>query len=359
MLIISQVLLYLCLSITFGSFLLSLIPKNYRPDVTIPKNLLLIVIVGIPVFSFIPVMQIILYLFPLNGVVESFQSVLLTFELGKSWVFIFILSIILFFFVLLLDYRNDALYSFFGIVLTFLSIIGIGWSSHASSIDSTWGFLSDTTHLTAVSIWVGILIVISWFSNDASNWLNFLKWFTPLAILCFVSTGISGLLLMSFVVDDYVSSWMIPYGQALLIKHLLIIPVLFYALLNGLFIKREIKKNNNFDPRPWAKVESLILLFIFSATAVLGQHSPPKETVISGDNVSKLFTIFSRVPIQENTPLYFVALNFSSVMFILLAVLFLVMTILSFVRKAPVVLSLLMGVLLVVCLYLSIMLSVA
>ncbi|MEL3960008.1 CopD family protein [Lysinibacillus endophyticus] len=356
LLIISQVFLYLCLSITFGCFLLSLIPKNYRPDITVPKRILLLSIIGIPISSFIPVLQIILYLIPTSGFYESFQNVVFTFEIGKAWLFVFTLSTILFIFVLLIDYRKEALYGFFGIVLICLSIVGVGWSSHASSIDSTWGFISDTTHLTAVCLWIGILIVVSWFSKDSSNWLAFLKWFTPVAILCFIVTGISGLILMSFVVDDYVTSWMIPYGQALLIKHLFIVPLLFYALLNGIIIRREMKKNIDFDPRPWAKVESIIILFIFSETAVLGEQSPPKETAISSDTVSKLFTMFSKVPVQESLHL---SINFNSILFIILAVLFFAMTIYSFIRKSPVILSILMSVLLVVCLYFSFILSVA
>ena len=62
-------------------------------------------------------------------------------------------------------------------------------------------FISHTTHFTAVSVWVGILFVVSWFSKNHSNWLNFLKWFTPVAIVCFVSTIITGLILMTVVVD--------------------------------------------------------------------------------------------------------------------------------------------------------------
>ena len=45
---------------------------------------------------------------------------------------------------------------------------------------------------------------------------------------------------MTIVVDykDYANSWMLPYGQALLIKHLLIIPLLAYAFINSVLIRK-------------------------------------------------------------------------------------------------------------------------
>ncbi|MFP3427125.1 hypothetical protein, partial [Pseudoalteromonas sp. SIMBA_162] len=95
----------------------------------------------------------------------------------------------------------------------------------------------------------------------------------------------------------------------------------------------------------------------FCATAVLGEQAPPKETVISSDTVSKLFTLFSKMPIQEDLTLQ-LSINFMSTLFIILAALFLAMTIFSFVKKAPVLFSLFMSVLLVVCLYFSFMVSV-
>ena len=70
---------------------------------------------------------------------------------------------------------------------------------------------------------------------------------------------------MTVVVDfeDYPNSWMLPYGQALLIKHLLIIPLFVYAMINGLLIKKKIKKDIHFNPKPWEewKVSSFYLFF--------------------------------------------------------------------------------------------------
>ena len=357
--IISQALLYLCFALLMGSFLLYLVPSTHRPDIHVPKGALMMATGGIAIFSFIPVLQLILYLSPDIGFAYTLQSVLFTFEVGKAWIFTCIVSILLFIFVVWIDYRKKALYAYIGIFLTFILILALGWSSHASSYDPVKGFLSHTAHFSAVSVWVGILIVVSWFSKNYSNWLNFLKWFTPVAIVCFVSTIVTGLILMAFVVEfeDYPNSWMLPYGQTLLIKHLLIIPLLVYAVINSLLMKKKLEKDINFNPRPWARMESIVILLIFSATAALGQQSPPHETTVTNDGVSKLFTMFYQGKFHPEMTVQ-LDLNPTSISLIVLAVLFFALIIISFIKKAPAIVSFLMSVLLVVCVYLALILSI-
>lgn len=164
---------------------------------------------------------------------------------------------------------------------------------------------------------------------------------------------------MSFVVEfeDYPNSWMLPYGQALLIKHLLIIPLLAYAMINSIFIKKKLITDINFNPRPWARIESIIILLIFSATAALGQQSPPHETTVTSEEVSKLFMMFYQ---GQFHPEMTIQLEFTppSISFTILGVLFFALMIMSFIRKTPAIVSFLMSVILVFCLYLSLILSI-
>ena len=356
--IISQALLYLCFALTLGSFILYLVPNTHRPDIHVPKGALMMATGGIAIFSFFPVLQLILYLSPDIGLVQTVKSVLFTFEVGKAWIFTYILSNLLFIFVIWFDYRKKALYASIGIAFTFILILALGWSSHASSYDQVWGFISHTTHFTAVSVWIGMLIVVSWFSKNHSNWLNFLKWFTPVAIACFVMTMITGLILMTFVVDleDYPNSWMLPYGQALLIKHLLIIPLLVFAMINSLLIKKKLIRDIHFNPKPWARTESIITLLIFSATAALGQQSPPHETPVTSAGVSKLFMMFYQGQFQPEMAIQMVV-NSDSLFLMILAFLLLVLIILTFKKKTTPVLSFFLSLLFVISSYLSLILS--
>ena len=357
--ILTQALLYLCFAILTGGFLLYLVPNSHRPDINVPKSVFMMAAGGIAIFSFFPVLQVILYLSPLMGFSQTWQSVLFTFEVGKAWIFTFILSILLFIFVVWFDVRKKALYSNIGIFLTFILIQALSWSSHASSIYQLKGYYSHSAHFTAVSIWLGILFVVSWFSTNHYNWSNFLKWFTPLAIVCLICVMISGFILMSFMTgsEDYLNTWMIPYGQTLLIKHLLIIPLLVYAVINSLFIKRKLTKDSHFNPKPWARMESIVVLLIFTATSLLGQQSPPHETTVTSEGVSKLFTMFYQGPFQPEMTLQF-SLNPTSISLVVLALLFLVLIIISFMKKAPPIFSFLMGMLLVFSCYFSLILSI-
>jgi hypothetical protein len=197
------------------------------------------------------------------------------------------------------------------------------------------------------------IVIVSWYSKNKENWLLFLKWFTPLAILCLIAVIGSGLTLMKFVVDysEYTTSWVLPYGQALLLKHLLIIPIVAYAFINSILVKRRMVKDESFNPIPWAKDESVILWLVFSATAFLGQQSPPHDIgrTIQMKGPSNLFNLLFQGNIEDDLKvwLYF---GFDSVFLSVLSLLFLSLIILSFHRPAP--LSMLMSVLFVITSYL-------
>ena len=353
---ISQTLVYLCFAILMGSFILFLIPETKRTTIQVPRGVLVASTIGIALFSFFPVLQILLYLVPNSDLGETLQSVLLTFEIGKAWLFTFILSIILLIYIYLFDYQ-EKIFSLLGVAITFILILALGWSSHASSYTQVWGFVSDTLHFSAVSVWVGVLLVISWFSQNHQNWTNFLKWFTPVALICFIITIISGLLLMNIIVDDYPNSWLLSYGQTLLIKHLLIIPLIVFAAINSVLIKKKVQSDASFNPLPWVKTEGILMLLIFSATAALGQQSPPRETIISSDSISHLFSVVYSGQIHENMMVQF-APNATAMLLGVVALLFLVLMFFSFKRKMPAIMTFLMGLFLVFSCYLSLMLSI-
>ena len=104
--IISEALLYICFSVLIGSFFLSLVPEAYRPTIHVKKGILMIAASGIAIFSFIPVLQLIFYVYHGMGFLQAFQSVLFTFEVGKAWILTFILSSLLFIFIVWFDYTD-------------------------------------------------------------------------------------------------------------------------------------------------------------------------------------------------------------------------------------------------------------
>lgn len=353
--IISQTFLYLCFSILMGSFLLGLVPSTYRPAINHSRRLLVLCTAGIPLFAFIPVLQVILYLAPRLGAKESALSVLTGFTIGKAWGWTLVLAVGLLLAVGLCKSLENAVFNITGAVLTFLLIVTIAWSSHASSIDLFSGFLGDVIHLLAMSVWTGILIIISWRAVNTANWRLFLTWFTPVAILCFTVVTISGLVLMNVLIDDYTSSWTSSYGQGLLFKHLFVILLLFYAGINGFWVKRKLKKDPGFNPIQWVRLESIVIFLIFSITAAFSQLSPPTEGEI--DDPSKLFmlTYGKEIPLKAAVQLEW---NGIAILFLLLAGVCSALLAAAFSKEAPRLMVLLLSGVFVFCLYLALMASV-
>ncbi|WP_374717563.1 copper resistance D family protein [Neobacillus sp.] len=357
--ILSEALLYLSFSLLLGSFILYLVPKKVRPDLKIPKPILLTATLGVAFLSFVPVLKIILYLYKDLGWGSTIQSVLFQFEVGKSWVRIGIVSVLLFIFLIPVKLDRKPIFALQGLLFTLILIGLTGWASHASSLSKWEGSLTHSTHLLAVCIWVGILAVVSWFAKNSTNWEKFLKWFTPLAIICFVIVAFTGFHLMSFMMreGDYVNSWSLSFGQTLLIKHLAIIPLLVFAFINSILTRNRFKKDPGFNPLPWARLESVFILLIFAITGTLGQQAPPHniETTIKEEGISPLFQYFHGgemdFPIQLTPSLPSYALFFCAII-CLLFIFF------SYIKKAPKFLAFTMGILSIIASYLALMSSI-
>ncbi|RUL55600.1 copper resistance D family protein [Lysinibacillus antri] len=354
---ISQAFLYVCFSVLLGSFLLLIVPNDYRPNLKISKKVLLICAITLPIFAFIPVLNVILYMSPRFGFLDSFKLVLTTYTVGTAWDFTLLLSIVLILHIIMVRTLEEKTIASLGTVLTIGLILTIAWSSHAGALDLWMGIISDFLHLTAISVWVGILLIIGWCSNNHQRWREFLNWFSFVAFGCFVTTAISGLLLMDVIVDEYISSWMISYGQGLLLKHLFLLPLIFYALVNSFIVKSKIAKDPLFNPIPWIRIESFILLTIFTITAAFSQHAPPHGNYLSNEAVSPLFRLFHDDIITSSNTIGFVV-NGNTVAFFFVSVLLIGLMIFALLKKLPIVISFLLSGLLVMSVYLMLMVTI-
>ncbi|MER2000084.1 MAG: CopD family protein, partial [Lysinibacillus sp.] len=343
-------------SLLFGYYVLALVPQKHRPSFTMRIEILQYSVVGILIGGFIPALYVVLFIAPRVGVVDAFVTVLTVYTVGQAWLASVILGLFALLCIKLWHDKKSALYNVSQIGLLIGLVATIAWSSHASAINFALGFSSDLLHLLSVSIWVGVLLVMSWFSTSSDNWLAFLKWFTPVAALCFSVTILSGIFLLEAMIPSYTDAWAVNYGQGLLLKHLFIIPLAFYALMNGLFVKVRIERNTSFNPIPWARLESVFLLIIFSITAIFSQQSPPMHS-ISASDVSPIFKLTYSGEIVSGLTVG-LGVNWFTILFILITLLFLVMSIISFVKKAPAWLCFILACGIVFSAYLTLMYSV-
>ena len=320
---------YLLYSILVGHVALQFVPNENKPKVSIPKPMLLLFTLGIIILSLGPIAQTVSYFQGGVGFFLAVQSVILDFQVGRAWIFIGLLATCLYLTFLL----NGSKY--IQAILLLLMILAVSYSSHVASLSFWSGLWSHSTHFLIVTLWTGILINVGWFSKEDLNWSEFLRWFTPFAVICLIIIFLSGIYLMLFIVEpkDYVKAWVLPYGQMLLLKHISIIPVLAFAFINGVLTKKAMK-NLPFNPGPWIKGESLILLFVFYFTAVMGTLSPPHEVefTVKSEGASKWVEWLLGKDILTTLQTH-LATSFQSVLLIILSILFLFLILFSFNQK--------------------------
>lgn len=353
--IISQVLLYFSVSVLVGSFILLLVPNRYRPDIHFSKRLMLISAIFIPVCAFFSVLDIVLYIAPRLGLLESFTIVLTSYTVGAAWSFTLLASIFLVLLIIFTYSTEKKSFAYFGTFLTLGIILTVAWSSHAGAMQPSLGIISDFIHLLAATVWVGILLIIALFSKNNQNWLAFLDWFSIVAFGCLTATFLSGIVMSDILMDGYVKSWTISYGQGLLVKHLFLLPVLFYALINGVIVKYKLRKDDSFNPIPWVRLESFLLFIIFAVTAVYTQQSPQVSS-LTNETISPLFRLFHGTIIDGVQSVGF-AVNAYTACFFIIAVLFLGLMALTY-KKASHLASFFFSCLFVLSAYIMLMVSV-
>ncbi|ULT54602.1 CopD family protein [Neobacillus drentensis] len=343
---------YLMYSILVGHVALLLVPDDRKPQTQIAKPFLLLSTLGIIIFTLGPILQTIYYFKGGVGLAIAIEAVFTDFQVGRAWIFIGFMGTFLWMAIQL----NASKY--LHAILLLLMILGVGYSSHVASLSFWTGLFSHSLHFLMVTLWTGILLHVAWFSKEELNWGKFLRWFTPVALVSLLFIFISGFILMIYMVEpkDYVRAWVLPYGQMLLLKHISIIPVLFFAIINGVLARKSLTLPS-FNPRPWIRGESIFILIIFYVTGVMGTLSPPHEIefTVRSEGPSKWVEWFLEKNITTTLTTH-LAPNLQSVLLMVVSFLFLMMILLSFKKVNP-LLGVLFGVCFIVVLYIGFMFS--
>lgn len=351
---LTEFITYLLFSFLIGHVVLQFVPESKKPSLHVPKPILLLSVLGIIVFSFGPVFQVIFYFAESVGMGLTLFSVLSDFQVGIAWIVTGWIATVLWMTI----YVEGSKY--LQAFLLLLMVFGVGYASHVASLSFWSGFISHTVHFLAVTLWTGVLLHVSWFAKDSANWKNFLRWFTPFAVGCLSVIVISGVIVMLFIVDakEYIDAWVLPYGQLLLLKHISIVPLLAFALINGILM-RKLTGTGAFDPRPWVKAESISLMVVFFFTGILGTLSPPHEVdfTVKSEGAANWVSYLLEKSIVPPINLEMAA-SFQGVLAYLLALLFLFMMILSYYKRTKPVLAVVFSLCFIVSCYLGMMTSV-
>lgn len=348
--IFSQFLLYISLALLMGTFILFCVPETVRPKIDISAKWLIGSAVILPVVTFVPNIQLLTILTPQFGFVESLGMLLMKFKVGHSWLAVIGFTIILLIMIRQFMKKPSKLIAVMSIFILIAFMAAIGYISHAGSMTGIVGSVLDFVHLLAVSVWLGILVLMSFFSKDAQNWDAFLKWFSPVALVAFTSVALTGVLMTDTIVPGYVTSWSSNYGQFLFIKHVLLVPLTVIILANSLLIKLKMDKPL-FEPRTWVRIETVLLVLILFITALYSEQQPPGFYV---QEISPFFEMFYRSSIEAGMRGY-LQMTGIGLGFFLLTALFIGLVIVSYIKQLPVVVSAAMTFALALCFYMGFM----
>ena len=348
--IFSQFILYISLAVLMGAFVLYCIPETIRPKVQISSKWLFVSAVLLPIVSFVPNLQLLTILTPQFGLIDSIGMLLTKFKVGHSWLALVGFTLLLLLIIHQFAKRPSKLIAVMMIFILIAIMAAIGYISHAGSMTGLIGSLLDFVHLLAVSVWLGILILISFFSKDAHNWEAFLKWFSPVALVSFTAIALSGVLMTDTIVPNYVTSWSSDYGQFLFIKHVLLVPLTAIILANSLLIKLKMNKPL-FEPRTWVRIETILLVLILFITALYSEQQPPSFLV---QEISPFFELFYSGAIEEGMRAY-LQMTGIGIAFFLLTVLFIALVIISYMKQLPIIVSIALTFAIALCFYMGFM----
>lgn len=273
---ISEPFLYVGYSLLAGMSVFALVPNTLKPKIKYPSWLGPAASAVVAISAFIPILQIIMFFKEDIGFYQSFKAVMFNFKEGERYAWIVALSLLAAALSVLVRRRPGTPLRW----LFPLAVLGIAAAmssfNHAASLFGVTGELAFFGHFTAMALWTGTLIIVGFCSQSTDGWRAFLKWFHPLAIICVLIVVASGLFLMTGVAPDLVKSWILPYGQALLLKHILILPLLAFAFINGgLMKKRLVRDPQAAKPAVWARTEAMLLWLIYIVTGYMNQQPAP------------------------------------------------------------------------------------
>jgi len=280
MVIIADAILFITLALFIGVHILEAISDDQRPTLRIPKFLLPALAIVMIVASFIPIALIAEQTANISQ--EPFFSVLVSslFEFNMGQGFVAFISFLVIVFVGRFTLKGREKGRSLLLLPVFGMLLASGWSSHAASL-SEQGYVFDVLHTTSALSWTGVLLIASFFSLGEDRWLRFFQWFTPFAITMVLLLFVSGIGMLMLITPEYTNSWLLPYGQWQLLKHLLFIPLVFYGFAHGFIMKKRlnkpIKNERKRKPRFSLQMESIVLVVVFVVTAIIAEQEPPHE----------------------------------------------------------------------------------
>ncbi|WP_227394560.1 copper resistance D family protein [Jeotgalibacillus aurantiacus] len=350
MMYVAETLLYVSLSFLTGLFILEAVPPSRKPVIPVKREWIIGSTAAVMILSFIPLVPLIIRLSDTAGFSSAITTVLLDFTAGQSWVAVWISALLIVVITAVSRNRAERVWpNFFLLTALFFSF---SWGSHPEAVSPLIGAVYHLFHLAALHSWTGILLVVAFFSSSRENWSRFLSWFTPVAMLCVVTAGVTGYLMADMMTGDFsaANAATTSYGHLLLLKLVFFIPVFYFAFANAFLIKRKLK-DHRYSPFTMIRVEAIFLSVVFAVTSVLSKTAPPDPSrPMMDEMVQNLTGINGFVVFSAQTEM---------LVFIVSFLMFSLLLLMSFYRSFPAFSSFIFGMGVTASLYFSVLFSLS
>jgi putative copper export protein len=285
-----ELLSYIAFSFVAGHIVFRLVRRK-EAAVQTPRSDVLAGAASAALVTSGPVINLVSIIGAHDGYGKALLTVLFQTAAGHVWLGIFLLALC----VWLLLYVDKLPFVTLVLFLGMLFLRAYGSHPDAGLIDTFAHFV----HLSAAVFWVGVLAHVCFYTSEHFSWESFLKWFTPFATVLVTAVIGSGIVVMLFAMDiqDYGNVLMLTYGQMLLIKHIVFIPVLVFTVIN-MFLMKHVRQHPHLQPLNWMRAEAFLLAIVFACSALLGSSPAPADIAeaLSNAGAAPIFgSIFQRV----------------------------------------------------------------
>ncbi|GAF15267.1 hypothetical protein JCM19046_4409 [Bacillus sp. JCM 19046] len=273
--------LYTVLALLAGLIVMELVPTSRGLKQKVPAKIVLGVILLVPVVYSGYVLQLgVTYAnFFSIPFFEGMLTALNDHVLGTSFLIIGSITIVMVLLQLFLKSKFPLFTALIQLVLLLGHIVAVSLSSHSASLTDMQGVLSNAIHVTAMAFWTGPLFVVSVYGKQLVNDKTFHQWFSAVAVFCLLLLGTSGIVMMGEIAPEYVHSWMLTYGQLLLIKNILIAPLLVFGFRHLIHLSGKGKALTVAERQRSFRTESIFVLLVFIVTAWLTETEPPHNVL--------------------------------------------------------------------------------
>ncbi|MBG9784408.1 copper resistance D family protein [Shouchella lehensis] len=303
---ILNALMYTSLALLAGLLVIQMVPKGRGIEGTHHPLFLLSVILAVPLLQFgnVIVLGSTYATFFDTSLLDGTLTAMGEHILGTSFLLVLLFSSVQLVLVVLTKKWNRYVVSSLQL-LFFIGIIGaVSLSSHSASLTEGYatGALSNGIHLLAMSLWVGPLFIVSLYGTRLEDGQKFHQWFSALAVFSLLLVSTSGFVMMGEIAPEYVNSWMLTYGQLLLIKNILIFPLLLFGFRHLVTLSGKGVSLSAQERQRSFCAESFFVLAVFIVTAWLTETEPPHNVLrtLQNEPFNPVMQFFLNEPLIEN-----------------------------------------------------------